>query len=284
MEDISTKKTSNFRTTGKPQRETVSGTVLVQYPDNLTVFDIYYFWFAPTLCYELNFPRSLRIRKMFLLRRACEVLVCFNLLLALIQQWIIPSVVNSLIPFSNMALGHATERLLKLSIPNHLCWLIGFYLIFHSFLNTLAEFMQFADRNFYHDWWNADNIVIFWKTWNLPVHRWCVRHLYKPVLSQSGGNKMLASAVVFMVSAIFHEYMVSVPLRIFKAYAFLGMMFQVPLMVISTQAEKHLGHPAGNVIVWLSLIIGQPLAVLMYYHDFVVEHYGRNVLETFGRL
>merc|ERR1719244_911021 len=98
----------NFRST-TVKRSSLTPSGLVQYPDNLTMFDIYYFWFAPTLCYELNFPRSLRIRKMFLLRRACEVLVCFNLLLALIQQWIIPSVVNSLIPFSNMALGHATE-------------------------------------------------------------------------------------------------------------------------------------------------------------------------------
>ena len=55
-------------------------------------------------------------------------------------------------------------------------------------------------------------------------------------------------------------------------------------MIISTQAEKHLGPPVGNLIVWLSLIIGQPLAVLMYYHDFVVDHYGQNVLESFGKL
>ena len=40
------------------------GSDIVQYPDNLTVKDIYYFWYAPTLCYELNFPRSNRIRKM----------------------------------------------------------------------------------------------------------------------------------------------------------------------------------------------------------------------------
>ena len=61
---------------------------------------MYYYWFAPTLCYELNFPRSGRIRKTFLLRRALEVVVGFNLMLALVQQWIIPSVVNSLVPFS----------------------------------------------------------------------------------------------------------------------------------------------------------------------------------------
>ncbi|CAG2061297.1 unnamed protein product, partial [Timema podura] len=36
---------------------------LVQYPDNLNLHDIIYFIFAPTLCYELNFPRTNRIRK-----------------------------------------------------------------------------------------------------------------------------------------------------------------------------------------------------------------------------
>lgn len=40
-----------------------SGVSLVQYPDNLTLPDLYYFLAAPTLCYELNFPRSQRIRK-----------------------------------------------------------------------------------------------------------------------------------------------------------------------------------------------------------------------------
>lgn len=35
--------------------------------------DLYYFLFAPTLCYELNFPRSPRLRKRFLLRRLFEM-------------------------------------------------------------------------------------------------------------------------------------------------------------------------------------------------------------------
>ena len=36
------------------------------------ISDLYYFIFAPTLCYELNYPRSERIRKRFLLRRLAE--------------------------------------------------------------------------------------------------------------------------------------------------------------------------------------------------------------------
>lgn len=35
--------------------------------------DMYYFVFAPTLCYQLNFPRSPRIRKRFLMRRLFEM-------------------------------------------------------------------------------------------------------------------------------------------------------------------------------------------------------------------
>jgi len=37
---------------------------IVHYPDNLTAADMAYFWLAPTLCYELNFPKMERIRKL----------------------------------------------------------------------------------------------------------------------------------------------------------------------------------------------------------------------------
>ena len=61
-------------------------------------------------------------------------------------------------------------------------WLTSFYLVFHSALNMSGEIMRFADREFYYGWWNANNILEFWKTWNVPVHRFCVRHIFKPML------------------------------------------------------------------------------------------------------
>ena len=64
-----------------------------------------------------------------------------------------------------------------------------FYMTFHSFLNTVGEVMQFADRNFYSDWWNATNIVEFWRKWNLPVHSWCLRHVYKPLIDEAKVTK-----------------------------------------------------------------------------------------------
>lgn len=251
---------------------------LTKYPDNLNLKDLFYFMLAPTLCYELNYPRTARIRKRIVIKRLLELLFGVNLVLALFQQWMIPSITNSVETFSKMDPIRITERLLKLSVPNHLLWLCFFYLSFHSFLNLMSELLQFADRKFYGDWWNANNITVFWRTWNMPVHIWAVRHVYKPITGM-GYSKFAASIVVFLISALFHEYLVSVPLQMFRIWAFLGMMAQPPLAVISRIAEVKLGPRMGNIMVWSSLILGQPLAILMYYHDYALMHFRTDATE-----
>ncbi|KAG7254188.1 hypothetical protein CRUP_030431 [Coryphaenoides rupestris] len=184
----------------------------VCYPGNLTIRDLYYFMFAPTLCYELNFPRS---PKLFLTQ----------LLVGLTQQWMIPIIQSSMKPLEDMDLSRMMERLLRLAVPNHLLWLIFFYWFFHSSLNFSAELLRFGDRQFYKDWWNAQTVTYFWQNWNIPVHKWCLRHFYKPLL-RAGFSKMASQSAVFFLSAFFHEYLVSVPLRMFRFWAFMGMMAQ----------------------------------------------------------
>ena len=44
----------------------------------------------------------------------------------------------------------------------------------------------------------------FWAAWNIPIHKWCVRHIYKPML-RSGFSKGFVAFSVFLFSAIFHE-------------------------------------------------------------------------------
>eukprot|EP00091_Calanus_sinicus_P013248 TRINITY_DN29444_c0_g1_i1.p1 TRINITY_DN29444_c0_g1~~TRINITY_DN29444_c0_g1_i1.p1 ORF type:complete len:155 (+),score=16.17 TRINITY_DN29444_c0_g1_i1:14-478(+) len=119
--------------------------------------------------------------------------------------------------------------------------------------------------------------------WNLPVHRWCVRHLSN-LSFRLGNSKTNATLVVFFTSAFFHEYLISVPLRLFKVWGFLGMLAQAPLFPVSMLIEKKLGPRMGNVFVWVSLILGQPLAVMMYYHDYVVDHFGQEEIQAFGDL
>lgn len=57
----------------------------------------------------------------------------------------------------------------------------------------------------------------------------CYRHLYIPVV-EMGYSKTTASVTVFFISAFFHEYLVSVPLKTFKIWAFMGMMGQVRVL------------------------------------------------------
>ncbi|XP_033914216.1 diacylglycerol O-acyltransferase 1a [Acipenser ruthenus] len=241
----------------------------VTYPGNLKHRDLYYFIFAPTLCYELNFPRSPRIRKRFLLRRLFEMLFFIQLLVGLIQQWMVPTIQNSMKPFQDMNYSRIIERLLKLAVPNHLIWLIFFYWFFHSSMNFVAELMQFGDREFYRDWWNSETVTYFWQNWNIPVHKWCIRHFYKPILKR-GTSKWAAQTAVFLASAFFHEYLVSVPLKMFRPWAFMGMMSQIPLAWF---VGRFLRGNYGNAAVWISLIIGQPIAVLMYVHDYYILNY-----------
>lgn len=151
---------NGYKSSKHNSNNNLNGNSMVEYPANLSIKDMSYFMLAPTLCYELNYPRSDRIRKRFLFRRMLELIFGLQLCVALIQQWIIPSVKNSLIPFSNMDVLKTQERLLKLAIPNHLIWLIWFYLIFHCALNITGEILKFADRDFYSDWWNSPGIRI----------------------------------------------------------------------------------------------------------------------------
>lgn len=69
--DLSSKQLANLYGDETPKK--------VYYPQNLNVKDIAYFSCVPTLCYELNFPRSQRIRKRFLIRRGFEMVSCILL-------------------------------------------------------------------------------------------------------------------------------------------------------------------------------------------------------------
>lgn len=152
---------------------------------------------------------------------------------------------------------------------------MGFYSVFHLWFNILGEVLYFGDRNFYKDWWNCKTIEEYWKTWNLPVHFWFLRHVYNPLLER-GYSKMTAILIVFFISAVAHEYVVSVPLGIISYYAFLAMLLQAPTIFIQKKLDKilHLENSElGNASFWIFFcFIGQPLVVTVYYSIYMNMH------------
>lgn len=210
------------------------------------------------------------IRKSWLIKRILEFMVVTALQILLWFQYINPELSNiykTLIKDDYTYL-EIFNRHLRLAVPNTIMWIAGFYNFFHLSLNIAAEILRYSDRNFYMDWWNCRTLEEYWKTWNLPVHFWFIRHVYNP-LQQKGYSKLSANMIVFFISAVLHEYAVSVPLKLVTWWAFLAMLSQIPVMVIQKKFGKILmitNSELGNVSFWVFFcFVGQPIVVFIYY-------------------
>jgi diacylglycerol O-acyltransferase 1 len=170
--------------------------------------------------------------------------------------------------------------MLKLSGCSVIIWLVMFFAVFHSYLNFWAELLKFGDREFYKDWyfmlkrWNARDIAEYWRLWNIPVHHWCKRHIFKPLISKHHFSISTTTIAVFAFSAIIHEILFGIPTHNLTGIAFLGMLFQIPLILLTNYVSKfNLNnkegyHTMGNLIFWISFtVVGQPACTLLYYHE-----------------
>jgi diacylglycerol O-acyltransferase-1 len=180
------------------------------YPRNITVGNLTYFWWAPTLVYQPVYPRSSHIRWMFVLKRLAEVAALSTFIWIATAQYAAPVLRNSLKQMQTLDITSILERLMKLSTISLVIWLAGFFALFQSFLNALAELMRFGDREFYTDWWNSPSVGTYWRTWNKPVYTFMKRHIFIPLLSR-GWSPTAASAMVFFFSGVLHELLVGVP-------------------------------------------------------------------------
>jgi len=229
-----------------------------------TLQQLLYFVAAPTMVFKPVYPRTPKVRWGWVARRMAELIGLWAGIAVICVQYVGPGLKNTVVPLQRGNLYLIVEGLCKLAVPNFIIWILGFYAIFHLQLNIIAELTRFADREFYKDWWNSSNLGYFWRTWNLPVHSWMVAHVYIPLHVQRKWSKESASFLIFILSAIFHELIVSIPFRNFKLLAFGGMMAQVPLIEL-TKCLK--GTQTGNVIFWLVIMLGQPMIVLLYFRD-----------------
>jgi diacylglycerol O-acyltransferase 1 len=180
------------------------------YPNNVTFGNLMYFWWAPTLVYQPVYPRTDRIRWVFVLKRLGEAVGLAIVIWFASAQYAVPLLVNSLEHIHSLDMISIAERTMKLSTISLACWLAGFFALFQSFLNALAEIMRFGDREFYSDWWNVSSIRTYWTSWNKPVYYFMRRHIYAPIVAR-GVPPAVAQLIVFVFSGFLHELLVGVP-------------------------------------------------------------------------
>jgi len=239
------------------------------FPNTVTFSRMLLFWFFPTLCYQLEYPRTDKISFYRLFGKLATFFVLSSIIYVIAFQYIYPAIVNSM-PYLDDPLVNTPkiiERILKAAVPNLYLWLISFYALFDCFLGALAELTYFGDTKFYGDWWNARTLGYYWSNWNLPVHAWMKRHIMIPLLNL-GFSKNFGVFICFFISALGHEFILAVPFGL-KGIAFFGILAQIALIFITEKLKNY--HYAGNIIFWLSISLGQPFLTVLYYRDYLAS-------------
>ena len=222
-----------------------------------------YFLFAPTLVYRDAYPRTPNIRWHYVVSNFIQVVACLIYTYYIFVRFCVPV-------FRNFSSESITIRALILSsfgcmMPGTLVLFIAFFAILHSWLNAFAEMLRFGDRLFYKDWWNSSSFSNYYRTWNVVVHDWLYSYVYKDCyqlfrVPNRPANRPVAMASVFLLSAVFHEYILIVSFGFF--YPVLFFMFAgagFAFIFIPSRKSR-----TGNVFMWVALFIGNGLLMCLY--------------------
>ncbi|KAH7070527.1 MBOAT, membrane-bound O-acyltransferase family-domain-containing protein [Paraphoma chrysanthemicola] len=239
----------------------------VSYPENLTVYNYIDFLFCPTLCYEIEYPRTSHIRWMEVFYKTLAVFGCIFLMIITSEEFIIPVLDVSAVRLihSNSALDFGLivgETIGRLLFPFMITFLLVFLVIFEYVLGAFAELTRFADRQFYADWWNSCDWLEFSREWNKPVHHFFRRHVYSA--SKNHMSRPVATTITFLISALAHELVMGCITRKFRGYGFFAMMLQMPIVMVQRSKWVKGRTLLNNVLFWCSMILGLSMMCALY--------------------
>jgi diacylglycerol O-acyltransferase 1 len=103
-----------------------------------------------------------------------------------------------------------------------------------------------------------------------------MRHIYNP-LRRKKIHRFLCGFIVFFVSAVFHEYIISGALGGLHYSAFIAMLANWPASLIQELLRKskkiNRDTVVHNVMFWISFVfLGQPLCFILYFKSYYAEN------------
>ncbi|XP_027749965.1 sterol O-acyltransferase 1 isoform X1 [Empidonax traillii] len=229
-----------------------------------------YFLFAPTLIYRDNYPRNPTIRWGYVATKFAQVLGSLFYAYYIFVRLCIPQFRNSSQETFN--LRGLVLCIFNSILPGVLILFLVFFAFLHCWLNAFAEMLRFADRMFYKDWWNSTSYANYYRTWNVVVHDWLYYYAYRDFL-WFFGKKFRAAAMlsVFTVSAVVHEYVLSICFGFF--YPVLFCLFTCFGVVFNFTLNDRRKGPIWNVIMWTSLFLGQGVIICLYSQEWYARQY-----------
>ena len=228
------------------------------YPSNVTLYNYLELLCFPVLIYEIECPRTDKIRPMYIVRKLSGALFSMFLIYTTIEHYVTPILnTKDITKF---------EAIIHLTLPYAVLYMLLFFTVFECFCNVIAELTMFADRNFYDDWWNSASFDDFARRWNKPVHLFLLKHVYFKSIN-TNFSKQSATFITFLVSSIVHEFFMIVIGKKFKPYLFGFQMFQLPLIYFM-RLNFFKEYPfIGNSIFWGGIFVGTPLITVLFCLD-----------------
>ncbi|KAL3234349.1 Sterol O-acyltransferase 2 [Nakaseomyces bracarensis] len=241
-----------------------------EFPNNITLQNYFTYSMFPSLVYQIEYPRTKKIRWHYVVEKVCAIFGTIIVMMTVAQIFMYPVAIRALSIRDNteqslFEKAQMWPRLLIDIVPSFIImYLLVFYLIWDAILNCIAELTCFGDRYFYGDWWNCVDWAEFSRIWNVPVHKFLVRHVYHSSMSALKLNRHQATLFTFFLSSIIHEMAMYVIFKRLRFYLFCFQMFQLPLVAISNTPFMRKRTVIGNVIFWLGICIGPSLICTIY--------------------
>lgn len=129
--------------------------------------------------------------------------------------------------------------------PGVMIFVLGFYVTLHVVQNLFAELLRFGDRLFYEDWWITTGYLDFFRSWNILVGDWLYTYIYKDVYELIVPNKLVAKYLVFLISAIVHEWILYSIFRFLFPVLFMQMTFSASLAILKSPQNRWI-----NILLW----------------------------------
>lgn len=237
----------------------------VTYPENLTLWNYIDYLLVPSLVYDIVYPRTERIRWHFVLEKTLATLGTFLLMTMVVEHYILPVIPENLQYMTNMEKFQELPWLmLDMVFPFITMYLLTFYMIFECVCQWFAEMTRFADRNFYNDWWNSLTWDDFARDWNVPVHRFLLRHVYHSSMSVFNVRKQNATLITFFLSSLVHEMVMACMTKKIRAYLLCSQMLQLPLVMLMRMRFFKRNPVVANVFFWFGIFVGPSFICLSY--------------------
>jgi sterol O-acyltransferase len=170
----------------------------IAFPDNITLWNYFQYSMFPTLVYQIEYPRTSHFRLGYFLKKTAATFGTYWCMIFVAEEFLYPAAMCAMDLRDQPLIVKAKAYplvVLDLIPPFVVMYLLVFYIIWDAILNGLAELTYFGDREFYGEWWNSVTWDQFAKDWNVPVHRFLLRHVYHSSMSALHVSKQGATSM-----------------------------------------------------------------------------------------